>query len=457
MKKVLLTVTALGLGLALTASVAAAEMSFSASGKYNLTGMWISDGGTVNKDSNGNTTGWSGENSNGMVAGVITPVDPGNESNDMWHHSAYLYPKLMVNDNVRMVGELRFIDREVYGSTDSWHATTGGDSDAMKVYKLWMEYDSPIGTVYTGRMGGGTFGDKFMDSTYAGDRVKLVTPINDDVTLAFVYQKYREEDGNDSSTQEADAAQYYAGVSFKHGAGKTTVATWHSRFDEDSVSTPNGEYSNTELWYHGVYGLGPVNLAAEIKYAMGEDSADNDISSLAAMANASMKFNSVTAGILTFYGQGQWEDNGGDNEGYITRSGFGNDFNPFLIATNDYTGLLNGDKNDYIGESALGMVGNPGALALALYGIIPINDALTINAAIGSIWADDVGSTSYDDQVGMELDIGMKYKLLDNLTYSAQFGYMKTGDFFEDMSADLYSGAETNDIMMLVHELTMTF
>ena len=36
--------------------------------------------------------------------------------NDMWHHSLYIFPKLQVNDNIALNGEIRMIDRDVWGS-----------------------------------------------------------------------------------------------------------------------------------------------------------------------------------------------------------------------------------------------------------------------------------------------------------------------------------------------------
>jgi hypothetical protein len=67
----------------------------------------------------------------------------------------------------------------------------------------------------------------------------------------------------------------------------------------------------------------------------------------------------------------------------------------------------------------------------------------------------------------MEFDIGMSYKLLDNLSYSIQAGYLVAGDMIDDIAkyhsaqlTDLLGedvNVSTNDIWMLTHSLTMTF
>ena len=72
--------------------------------------------------------------------------------------------------------------------------------------------------------------------------------------------------------------------------------------------------------------------------------------------------------------------------------------------------------------------GQPGALALAAYAGFQFNEKLSFNAAAGYIWADETPE-GVDDAMGFEVDLGLSYKLLDNLTYSATFGYMVPGQY----------------------------
>lgn len=52
-----------------------------------------------------------------------------------------------------------------------------------------------------------------------------------------------------------------------------------------------------------------------------------------------------------------------------------------------------------------------------------------------------------------EANLGIIYKLLDNLSYEIHFGYMDTGDLFRD--SDTYTGVES--IIMINNKLTMSF
>jgi hypothetical protein len=426
MKKILFTVAALGLGIGLAASVASAEMSFSASGKYNVTGMWINQGN---------------DSSNGMLVSFYDD----HEANDMFHHSLYVYPTLKVNDNTRVVGEMRFIDRAVWGTSDS---------ETMRVYKLWMEYDSPVGTVHAGRLPAGTWGSKFLDSTSSASRFKWVTNfMPDPFSMTFIYQKSAENDAFSDATDERDQASYYAGIGHKADFGKTDLAFWHTRSDKDL-----GDWNNTEIWVNGAYSFAGINVVSELKYVFGDDPSDStvDVSSWGAMVDASTKMDAFTLGGLFFYLEGDVDDDS-DNKGYVGRNGVGNDFNPFLIATGDYFGVLNGDKSNFLASVGVpsGLTGNgdnPGAIALALYGVFQASEKLSFNGAVGHVWADEVPS-GVDDKMGLEIDLGMSYKLLDNLVYSAQAGYLIPGDLIDDV---LYPDS-ASEVIALVHSLTMTF
>jgi len=423
MKKILFTVAALGLAVGLTATAASAA-SFSATGKVNFTGIYVSDG----------ADGTSGLTAN--LDGTST-----SEANDAVHQSFYLYPTVDVNDNINVKGEFRFIDREIYGDTSL---------DTMKVYKLWMEYMSPVGTWKLGRQLAGPWGTQFMDSTGTADRIIWVPNfMPENMGLTLLWQKSDENDYMDSTTDAGDTAAWYAGLTIKHEGGTTGLAFNHNRYDED-----NGDYDQTQLRYMGNYNFGAINLSTEVLYDMGDDSAGADVGSLNAYAVVSTQFDTITAGIITWYAQGDMTSDG-DNEGFTSRNGTGNDFNPFLIATGDYFGVLNGDKGGYLAAAgmpsgATGNGDNPGSIALALFGVLQASDKMSFNGAIGQVWADDVPA-GVDDAMGLEIDLGMTYKLLDNLSYTAQFGYLQAGDMIDDLFLS------TNDIYVLLHSLTMTF
>jgi len=102
-----------------------------------------------------------------------------------------------------------------------------------------------------------------------------------------------------------------------------------------------------------------------------------------------------------------------------------------------------------------------GVHAFVLAADYKASDALTLHGAIGYAKADEKiyqnGAATYDatldDDYGWEYNIGAAYKLLDNLTYEAHFGYLDTGDYFNRANpTDI-----TNNVYMMSHSLTMTF
>jgi hypothetical protein len=299
-------------------------------------------------------------------------------------------------------------------------------------------------------MPGGGWGSKFLDWSNGSDRIKWVTNfMPKPFSLTFIWQKNSEKDGFDSDTDEGDAASWYAGVGHKGDFGATTVALWHTRFDEDQQAAD--EYNITHFWVNTAWKFNGFNLDTEWRYIFGETSDSSvDLSSLGVMANAYGNFGAATAGVLFFYLQGDDDSSDGDNEGAVGAGGVGNDFNPFLLATGDYTGLLNADKNGYWVDNA-DLDWEPGAMALAAWARFAASDKLTINGAVGRVWAaEDNGN---DDVIGTEIDLGMSYKILPNLSYNLQGGYLISGDLIEDLTYD----GDSEDVFMLVHSMTMTF
>jgi opacity protein-like surface antigen len=85
-----------------------------------------------------------------------------------------------------------------------------------------------------------------------------------------------------------------------------------------------------------------------------------------------------------------------------------------------------------------------------------VSDRLKLHGAIGWAQADEAEITGYtnrDDDYGWEYNLGAAYKLLDNLTYEAHFGYLDTGDYFKSTATT----DDTENVYLLTHSLTMTF
>ena len=80
-----------------------------------------------------------------------------------------------------------------------------------------------------------------------------------------------------------------------------------------------------------------------------------------------------------------------------------------------------------------------------------VSEDLTLHSGLGWGMADDAPE-GWDDGYGFEADLGLAYKLYQNLTYELHFGYWFVGDF-----ADVGGTVETEDVMLLSNHLTMKF
>jgi len=68
-----------------------------------------------------------------------------------------------------------------------------------------------------------------------------------------------------------------------------------------------------------------------------------------------------------------------------------------------------------------------------------------------NLWAPE--SMNFENESSWEANLGVMYKLLDNLSYEIHFAYMDTGDLFTERSS--YNDIES--IIMVSNRLTMSF
>lgn len=79
---------------------------------------------------------------------------------------------------------------------------------------------------------------------------------------------------------------------------------------------------------------------------------------------------------------------------------------------------------------------------------------ISIHGALGltrNLWTPDLLGTANDSS--WEANLGVIYKLLNNLSYELHFGYMDVGDLFIDRSS--YSDVE--NIIMISNQLSLSF
>lgn len=437
MKKFLSSVAALGLvaGVASTASAVDVKLK----GYYEVDGFYFDHG-----DGQG-------------VA--LTKTTPESTSDAAIAHTFHIQPILKINDKVKMVSDIYLADDTLFGQDD----TTTTDGQNFEVHKLFMEYMSPIGKIRVGRHLANPFGTSFLDTELHQDRImwwpKFLATMSIK-TLLFT-AKVKEFDGT-SAQNDSDHDYYEARIYHTATAGKF-IAGFGWNNIRSNITNPAGvlisdKYDKYRFKASGSYNFGSVYLQAEYHYDFGTReninpaNPDVDLETHAFMADVGVKSGQLDVGAMFIFATG--DDNGtADNEMSAAmtsgqgNNGLGKDFTPYYILTGRWTGIFNPTLYGLDTDAA-----TAGILSIGAHTDYQVNAQLNWHAAVGYALAESE-QTSWDDDYGLEIDLGMGYKLLDNLTYALHLGYLMTGDFFK-------RGVPTNDvedILYASHHLTMEF
>lgn len=444
MKKVLSTVAALGLVAGLASTAAAVE--FKMSGKYYVEGYHLSDGAT-------GTTGVPPV----TVKGVDLREGAGdNNTSDSWYqHTFEIKPTMKVNDKISMFGTIRLADETVWGNqADGDTVSTSANNNDVYVHHLYMDYASEIGKIRIGRTPAGGYGTTFLDTDSRQDRIMWWPSFLPKPFSALLYTgKVTEGDllATDEGTAN-DSDHYEARLYFNNDSVDAGIA--YSMTNDNTYVTGAATEDPEKELYKGYIKYKMDNFFAngEIGYYTGDNSSTVEYDSWGAMVQVGAKFDALTVSGMAFYAQG--DDNGADsdNEAFLsaTGSGTGTEFEPLYVLTGRTAGLLNRDQAS---SAYAADITNSGVQAIVLAADYKVSDRLALHGAVGYAEADEVRTAGQDDEYGFEYNVGAAYKLLDNLTYEAHFGYLDTGDYFKSAPAT----DDTENVYILSHHLTMTF
>ena len=463
MKKVLSTVAALGLVAGLASTAAAVE--FKMSGKYLVEGAYLSD-------------------SRGAGIYPIEEAGEATPSDAYWLHTFEIMPTMKVNDKISMTSVIRLADDTF------WGGQTGGDTEGLSgtndvyVHQLYMDYASPIGKVRLGRTPAGTYGTNFQDANKRGDRIMWYPSFLEKPWSAILYIEKSVDQRSTSTTtttapagggavttttttnfatyqSDADSDKYVARLYYNTDTMDTGVHYHYAR-DMTTPATNVDSDVKHELTAYGKFKMDNFFLNAELTHTFGGREYDNvtpaladrDYDSWSGMAQVGGKFDALTPSLMYFYAQGQdrnADGNGNDIENALGTAGTGDQFEPLYILTGRHTGMLN---NDIFNVSADVLeMRKSGVHAVVAAADYAVSNQLSLHGAIGWAQADEERYAGQDDEYGWEYNVGAAYKLLDNLTYEAHFGYLDTGDFFNyDSPTDI-----TENVYLMTHSLTMTF
>ncbi|SDO76390.1 hypothetical protein [Desulforhopalus singaporensis] len=95
----------------------------------------------------------------------------------------------------------------------------------------------------------------------------------------------------------------------------------------------------------------------------------------------------------------------------------------------------------------------PGTSTVALSARFTATENFSFEGAFGVTRNHRPFQLDKDNKAGWEADVGLIYRLVENLSYELHLGYMDTGDLFVDKST--YSDIE--NIIMISNRLTLSF
>jgi len=131
----------------------------------------------------------------------------------------------------------------------------------------------------------------------------------------------------------------------------------------------------------------------------------------------------------------------------------GANFQPLLI-TSTKADILN---NQYEGSASWDgdtSVTTAPTKSLAVSAQYDATQKVSLQGAFGitrNLWTPDIAD--YESESGWEANLGIIYKVLNNLSYEMHFGYMDTGKLFSERS----SYTDVENIIMISNRLTMSF
>lgn len=475
MKKLLVGITAISLVLALIVP-AMADLNVDFSGEYRIRGFY-NDNPWLTKGVNGYDDGYSAS----------------------WlDHRFRLKTVFQANENVSVTTRLDIFDDQPFGDenvltdgnnsgfTDTFYSD-GNDIDVDEVYLTAL---TSIGLFKAGRIAGGSSWGTDLGNTgedFSFDRIEYFMKTGD-IIGGVIYEKLYEDNTLGNNNNQGDIDTYYllgqykqedfeAGVCFRYQdvddlfdlAAAASPELYYVALSENNGVVPImaiiSGYDTVKNYALAPYvkaAFGPVGIEAEAIYETGkyEGSAPTrDIDTLTWTLEGSVDMDAASAhlGWAACSGQDYGElvkSNGDLTIGNLIYRGLGWDFEPLLILTGDaggkplnngYTTLLTGVKLVYAGGS------------------FAISDTLSLNGAIGQAWVDEDRYTNGDDDLGWEVDLGLTWQVMDNLTYSAGVGYLDKGDeilrgtALSTNASYPFAGTDGDDTYVCVHEVKVEF
>jgi hypothetical protein len=406
-----------------------------------------------------------------------------NDSSNAWYlMEMVIDPTLHINDKVRIHARVTVMERAWRGGhgaendTNGFGITANRGGNYRAEHNFWWEqlYMSfPVfgGTLSVGRMSGGSWGYAFQDSESNRDRIKYVRKFGH-ITVLGIIEKLGEGDGGLPLTM-APAA----GDSFTNSWSDTEAYAVGAvvPFSKDIVWRPLVYYIQQQqasafgsgyiLYVSNALGLkmGPFFLDGELGYWNTTrdnffNPGDFEGDQWAGWLDLGMNFGPGQVALGGFYLQGESDkpavapaNNNGDKRQSISTTG--EEFQPMFLFFSEDVGLLWNTSG-----VANGTIGLSGYQCFYLRGAYKISDTMKVKGIAGYLLADKMEINNVDDELGWEFDLAFEWKLMDNLTYVIDAGYLMAGKYFEDIGK-VGGGTHdlSNDVFGMRHMLVINW
>jgi hypothetical protein len=343
-------------------------------------------------------------------------------------------------------------------------STSTSDAGRLKIREGWLDFQIPGGGgshVKVGhqflQLGNGWF---FRSMKYGSDAWLIGSPGKN--TIAFVDAKFAEFNNNNADDLDAyvlldnfkiddtkTVGIYFARVADKQGK------FLNSRFNSTgsgataAFGAPSGDEANIDnigLWFNGK--LGPVNLQAELDYQMGKwkspANGDTKFKGNQIIVQANMPAGPVTINAAAAMGSGiDMNSNSSDFKQIVTAL----DSDPHYTFVYEYltrTACIVGMTGATTATQAPAYGLNTGfcnTTALNLGGSMDVAKWLNVSLDYWMLKATEkvaiatpaMGALS--DELGNEIDVVLKFKIYDQLTWNWQIGRLMPGKAYDTYNA----------------------
>lgn len=427
----------------------------------------------------------------GFYTDNITLDESRSESQAYYDNRLRVETVFQANDNVSVTTRFDAFEDEVWGvdangATTSAQFETPGAKDTIDFDRVYMTIMTPIGRFQIGRQEDGAWGPAAFDTDndyYSTDSIQYLGKAGD-ILFGAMILKYAEMDSASpwvaDTVADGDFDAYYIFAGYNKDNIEVGLLCELARAAEDNVFpvppplSSDATVKDYKIMPYWKLGFGPVNIEGEINYECGdiqfdspmpvaafwspgsiafEDDPDIDALVYYIKASADLEMANVYVGYVSVSGQEEGESD--MTMGNLYYGGLGQGFTPLAILTDDLGGHILNTQGGSIFTATLNGVALHGVDLIYAGADLAVNDNLSVHLVAGQATANEDWTGDWDDEYGTEVDLGITWNIMDNVTYSATAAYLSTGDLL----AQIGGVAQTNvdDVYGLMHEIKVTF